>query len=117
MKHQPTLLKNLMAAYNSAIDDKTQTEEFIRTELEEKYKIRFSDFEKDRYTCVSYVNFILVDSNGNMPVSQSLDTTRELTNNLEKTPVFCLFNDNPEIKINYFNAIYKGITEFQTLCF
>lgn len=63
-------------------------------------------------------HFVLADKlTGKFPeVYEGLISNRALTSSLERTYVFDDRND-PDLKASYFNAVYKGVVEFEPFVF
>lgn len=62
--------------------------------------------------------FVLTDKNtGRFPkIDTILISNRQLTDSLEETYIFD-DRDNKSIKISYYNALYKGVAEFDIFTF
>lgn len=62
--------------------------------------------------------FVLADKQtGKFPrIDTDLISERQLTDTLEHTYVFDDW-DNPELKKSYYNAVYKGVAEFEPFVF
>lgn len=62
--------------------------------------------------------FVLTDKNtGRFPkIDTGLISEKKLTDSLGETYVFD-DRDNPDLKKGYYNAVYKGIAEFESFVF
>ena len=63
-------------------------------------------------------HFVLADKQtGQFPkIDPSLTSQKLLTSSLEETYIFD-DRDSQEFKVNYYNAVYKGIAEFHAFVF